>query len=54
LVVYFAFIGLFVWHSAMILNFHEYTVWDSNIFYDLKELGEVDVSELLKDFTFGF
>ena len=54
MILYAIFTVLLFWHVTMIINFHEFTVWDSKIFYNVKELGEVDISEFMQDLTFAF
>ena len=46
-------IFLCLWSFSLLVNFSNYNISQSLIFYDVKEL-EIGVNKTIKDFTFGF
>lgn len=46
---------VFIWHIIHIFNYEYYNLSDSKLFFNTKDLAqEVDISEIMKDFSFGF
>ena len=47
-------LGALVYQCKLIINFELYDITDSTIIYDFDHLPEIDFSDQMKDFAFGF